>query len=266
MMKKTILLSSLVLAAMLSAAEVLLDSKENTPELWDSDKVKVEDGVNRINGNALILSRDFYPVSPEQRFRLSGQFRAATDKTGKFFFGFVPYDAEKQRIELHHVNALYQTETELAAPCAANDRVLTVKNAMNWKADPFCFIAFDAKDDFSDLPNRKLSSQGIEKVEKVDDGWKVTLKKPCGLEYPAGAKIRLQGKGSQFICSGAFSRDPGKEWSSCANMVSGLSKKGESRTQFWAGTRFVKVAILGNYMCDDKIGLNFRTIKLERLD
>jgi len=268
-MKKTIYSCSLgaVLLVSSGAAEIFFDTSAKTgTELWDNQNIKTTDNGDVIYGNNLLQSQEMYSVDALSRYRLTGKFKSATDKTGKFFFGLVPFDENKIPIELYEVNAVYETDTTLVTDCKAADKVLKVKNAVNWKVDPFVFVAFDAKPDFSDLPNRTLSGQGIAKIEKTDDGWLVTLKNPCGQNFPAGTLIRLHAKGSKYLYCGAFSRNADPDWVPVGNFISEVSQKGESRTQFWAGTKYVKVVILANYLQKEDVGLLFKEIKFEKLD
>ncbi|MEI6422859.1 MAG: hypothetical protein WCP55_11625 [Lentisphaerota bacterium] len=80
----------------------------------------------------------------------------------------MPLDDKDRQISSESVNAIAETETELAAACTAADTVIKIKKGENWAAHANNCIAFNVDDSGkkTDLPNRELSSVEITKLEK----------------------------------------------------------------------------------------------------
>lgn len=136
------------------------------------------------------------------------------------------------------------TDTELAAPARKGDTVVKVKDASQWDMlTPWGVIAFNAKDDCSDLPNRDVTQIAEKKIEKKGDVWEVTLKKPVAKDYPAGTRVRQQRFGATYLYTAGPGKKAPADWQEFSGNVQGIAPAGnpsynggtaQSRRRFWS--------------------------------
>ena len=101
------------------------------------------------------------------------------------------YSGNKRRIAPHQVNAVANTQTELVADAMKGEKSFLVKDASMWNpSKQGKLVAFNAKEDFSDLPNSALEYY-ITSVKQENGSWRVTLNRPLSKTYAAKTGIRL---------------------------------------------------------------------------
>lgn len=245
-MKKSI---SLLFAAFLGIGSGLrAEELPATPENWDW-KINNEDYAVlqkkdgnvphfRIFGPVTLLSKKLFPVNLEGRYKLSFELRGNSYTTSP---GFECFDKNQKVIDPVNVNYVIGSETTLAAPCTKGDTILKVKPAKQmWKKSPHLAIAFDTKADFSDLPNRNVTKPGIQAVRKKGAYWEITLKNPCGFDYPAGKNIRLHSAFTDSRRTGMTAAPGG--WIRRSLEPSMDFTPGQTNT-FYPGTCFVRVKL-----------------------
>ncbi len=249
---------------------------EETLLKWDADaKVLQKEWTGKINYETVdgklsavvdnksgITSKKLIPVETGKKYVLSGSFKSLGESLSKVYLGFLCYDKKKKAIQTYHSNVILDSGTELAQECKKGDKALVIKANNKWK--PGYYVAFDTKDDFSDLPNRAISSK-IAKVSTKDGNMELELSKPLHKAYPAGTKVRMHTSacGSYVytaIC-GAKIPKSAKTYSGTAT----LAKPGQMGMQYLRpGTAFVKIIILPNYgkKKDEKLLYTDLTLKV----
>ena len=175
------------------------------------------------------------PVDPGKSYRVSAFFKAAGDK-GKLrgYLGLKYYDADKNEMNYCGVWPVLGTEATLAKAVAKGDPAASVAPAA-WRTPPpwLYAVAFDVKDDLSDLPNSSVCLWG----------------RPLPRGYPAGTRIRLHrycdppGVGGVVV----------PRWTEYSFHVSGEAGRGDPNgknfdgknytPKFWNGTKYVKVVV-----------------------
>ena len=196
-MKKSIIALS---SALLFAASGLMAGEVSMISLKGNDQnfLKVFRGGVRakavteegfiIKGNGPVYSYNTEKaIDPNASYELTIKVKYVGKKKGiSFGGGFMT------NVGSGHVFCKPETVTELAEDFTKGDNELIVKDASQWKKGNF-MVAFDAKDDASDLPNKKLTKAGIVDIKKQADGtWLVELKSPeMKLEAKKGTKVRV---------------------------------------------------------------------------
>ncbi len=125
-------------------------------------------------------------------------------------------------------------------------------------------IAFNAKDDFSDLPNYEVVYK-ILKIVPEGDNMELQLSTAVKKAYPADTKVRMHTPacGSYVYTTIVGSKVP-KIWKAYSNSAV-LGKPGQMGWKFFRpGTAFVKIIILPNYAKkkDEKIAFTALTLKV----
>lgn len=199
-MKKTVLLTLAALFSSTLTAEIVLQETAASGKGNFHEPFAIKSNVDGrekaffANGGRGPYSKKVFQIDPEKYYVASVWVKAADNKPSYAYFGLISFDASGREIQSENVSSFPNTETELAAPAEPGDTVIKVKNAASWKNFTYCVVAFNVKDDKSDLPNRDLSSS-ITGIKKNEDVWEISLKKPLKNDYPAGTKIREHYKG-----------------------------------------------------------------------
>ena len=211
------------------------------------DKVS---GKSSFQGSAINIwaTSPLIEIDPSKTYQLSGSLKSIGKDKGTSYLGLIMYDAKKRLISLSVVLSRKGSFTELAADAKTGDKVLKLKNCARWdtKILKRTQVAFNSKKDYSDLPNYNLSNL-IVKLEKKGDVYEITLKSPIKKTFPTGTKVRQHySYGGYQYCAAAGKIVPDK-WTKYSAVIKGTAKTRNSMTQFWPGTKFVKVIVILNY-------------------
>ncbi len=203
-------------AVSLEAAETLYDKPESWIYEGQKEKPSCNDGVFTLKGQLHFFGRELVSVEPGKSYSVTAEIRnPKEEKLPGVCIAVVFVDDKGKPIPTREYLAMPGTETELVAPAGMTDTVLTVKANPLWKKHKHWnyVVAFDVKEDGSDLPNSKVSTN-IMDFKQDGDTVKVTLGKPLYAEFPAGTKVRLHHNGSFYLpCpKDAWYNFAGKEW------------------------------------------------------
>lgn len=185
----------LAAASALSAAEVIdLTAKD----FWRPMKsVDFSEGQMSNTGRVMYNSKKLFKFDPSKKYTL--EMDVATGKGTKhnfFLVGFLPTNEKGRGVSAYQLQCIPASYTELAADVKKGDKVIKVKDASKWIKGGY--IAFDAKADFSDIPNSKIFTGGIAGKAKDGDVWTITLSKPVNRDAAAGTFIRQHVGGGYY--------------------------------------------------------------------
>ena len=259
-MKKMLVTLPLVLSCILGAQEL-------TREQWDKKArpSKNDPAAMTFSTKTVLYSiaSPYIPVDPAKKYRLSGKFRLVNppaEKAGRLKFGIHTYDKNKRPIQPEHTTVINRTATELTAAAEYGQRSVTIANGKTWRIVPnFSYIAFNAKDDFSDLPNR--TTVAITAVKIQPDGKAVLeLKEPLNEFYAPGTKVRMHHRLAAFLYGGALNKVLSGEFQDISGEFTG-EQRGFSHNAFRQGTAFIQVVV----MLEGNGTLEFKDIKFEEV-
>lgn len=261
MMKKMFVTLPLVLSCMLGVAQEL------TKEQWDKKArpSKNDPAAMTFSTKTVLYSiaAPYIPVDPAKKYRLSGKFRLVNppaEKAGKLKFGIQTYDKNKRPIQPEHTTVINRTATTLVAAAEYGQSSVTVADGKTWRIVPnFSYIAFNVKDDFSDLPNR--STVAITAVKMQPDGKAVLeLKEPLREFYAPGTKVRMHHRLAAFLYGGALNKVLSGEFQDISGEFTG-EQRGFSHNAFRQGTAFIQVVV----MLEGNGTLEFKEVKFEEV-
>ena len=259
-MKKMLVTLPLVLSCILGAQEL-------TREQWDKKArpSKNDPAAMTFSTKTVLYSiaSPYIPVDPAKKYRLSGKFRLVNppaEKAGRLKFGIHTYDKNKRPIQPEHTTVINRTATELTAAAEYGQRSVTIANGKTWRIVPnFSYIAFNAKDDFSDLPNR--TTVAITAIKIQPDGKAVLeLKEPLNEFYAPGTKVRMHHRLAAFLYGGALNKVLSGEFQDVSGEFTG-EQRGFSHNAFRQGTAFIQVVV----MLEGNGTLEFKDIKFEEV-
>jgi len=214
-----------------------------------------------VDNRRNIISKKFTPVKAGQKYILSGSFKSLGKSPSKIYYGFICYDKKKQQISTFHSNVITNSATVLAKACKKGDKTLVIKANKKWKKGRYA-VAFNAKDNFSDLPNREIVYRVVKVIPKGAD-MELQFSAPVKKAYPAGTKVRMHSSSyGSYIYTAACGTAMPKTWKVCKGSAT-LGKPGQMGWNILRpGTAFVKVVILPNYAKKKDEKLAFKDLKL----
>ena len=209
-----------------------------------------------------------FVVDKQKKYRLYGEFRVTGvpgNKLAGFFFGFEPYSADNLPIAPEMIRPMNTGIFYLDKEVKAGDTQIVLKRS-DWKINTAHLqVAFDAKSDLSDLPNRNLSPRLVKNSGKsnADGTFSVTLSEPMKFSRPAGTAVRLHSADAMHIYNAAKNAELTDQWQSFSGVISGEAIRGAVHQQWWHGT--VSAAPIFRYTGKVIPGgvIEFRNIKVE---
>ena len=251
------------------AGEIILDATK--ADAW-SNRVKPAEGDVLTTPSAThTVSVASFDVDPAKPVKLSGEFRFV-GKMEKgpvnFCFGFRPLTAEGRVISPSTINYISRAFalTETTAAAAKGDTKIVLKDTSTWKKlNKYARLAFDAKPDFSDMPNFKLSNF-ITKVTPQEDGTSlVDFAKPLDFDVPAGTTVRVQCDSSTYIYTASTGNNKvTEEWKSYSGIIKGM-QPGAVPKAWWMGTAKANIVFF-THGPGHSGKLEFRNVKVETVD
>lgn len=234
-----------------------------------SNLKSMKDNTIHTTASAFLFSKNILAIDPTATYRLSGKFKLADgSKPALLYFGLLPHDEKGKQINSIEVQACGGTETVLAAPVKASDRMIKVKNASNWQALEVRKVAFkvDTSGAFKDLPNRNISAGGIISIRKNGSVYEVTFNAPVGIDCPVGTAVRQHENAPPYIYLASAGAQIQKDWKEFSGTIGRELKFGiNPANRWWRGTRSVKLVLLVNYAGDNSQKSLMKDVKLEKV-
>ncbi len=237
----------------------------NSPEDWTpANRISVnKDGSIAIKGMGVLFTHtEPFAVDTTAISTLSGEFKGmpGTGPKDRYYMAFLNFDKDMQRIEACEVDAEKGSETLLAADVNAKDISIRVKDGSKFKKG--MFVAFNAKSDFSDLPNRTVNRNApIVSVKKLSDGSSLlTFKRAIAYTAKKGTPLRAH-HGGWYQYSGPCGEKLPREWKKFSIDIKGTAP-GNHKKIWRPGTAFAKIIIFGAGSAKTPF-LAFRNVKFE---
>ena len=210
-----------------SAVKKILTGKVST-------KAKMTEQGIIFSGPDTLYTDKYFNIDPKAEYVI----RFTAENRGgpvRILGGFMPWNLRGE-----YVNSLPGSLTSLTHPANAGDTVLKVKDGTNWKSGKHNLVAFDAKGDFSDFPNRNLSPVGITAVS----GSKIILNQPLKKSWPAQTQIREHAypPGTYMYAASLKLKKDGK--SDCRGSLKGISSERIEKGKFWPKTSKARLILL----------------------
>lgn len=225
----------------LSAEEIFRISK---PEDFTKPAgISQKKDILEVKGAASLYSAETLKLDPAKKYKLSGEFRLQSGAPVQVRLGYIPLGQRNRGIYPLYVNAVPNTETEITVPVQRGNKSITVKDASKWKnSNALCYVAFNVKDDYSDLPNYSVIPIEKNGIRQSGDVWEITLKQPMKTNNQEGTKVRQHIDGSTCIWNTGIAT-LNDRWAVRTGLLSGMVKNGVSSNKLWPGTRAVRVHI-----------------------
>ena len=192
-------------------------------------------GVLTLNGNAnRAVSRQVIELDANATYKISAKI-TVDKKLNQVIFGVIPVSRQNYDIYYRNANgAKKDTLTTLAEAYQKGMTTIVLKDNPAWKGTGW--VAFNAKEDMSDLPNFTIVY--FKKFERKDGKIYINLAKAYNRSYAAGTQVRLHVDGATYPYTSIIRKGlPGKL------DVSGMIGK-DAKVKFPVGTVGFKALIM----------------------
>lgn len=180
---------------------------------WNNSvgKARFEGGKIFTSGRTMLSSRTSFIPDPDKSYTVTMDVEAPADikKTSLLLVGFIPCDENDRGLAPWHIQAIPGTFTKIAVDAKKGDTSIVVKDASKWKKFSTSYVVVNAKEDFSDIPNRSPGGYNVKKIEKSGENWVVTFGSAIKRDLPAGTCVRQHKNDGYFYVFGPiyFSRN-----------------------------------------------------------
>ena len=240
--KLTVGILSAASICMLSAQEIF--SMSEPADFPPAKRITKTEDAFLVKGNSYLFSAKNLILDPAKKYQISGEFSQKGGKPMTVYLGFASYDGKGRLIDARKVNVNKNSLTEVAEDAKKGDKVIKVKDASKWNTKtPHSYIAFGAKEDFTDLPNGDLAATAKPNAQKNGEVWEILLRKPLAKDIAAGTAVRQQFDGASYIYAAGAVKLSDK-WVTRKGTISGIAPVGNVSNKMWKGTEKVKVLIL----------------------
>jgi hypothetical protein len=190
-------------------------------------------------------------INPSKKYELKGWFRSnATNMNSTLYFGFVPYDSLGRQIQPQYVYVRVGSNTTIYTSFNSNSMTINLTGS----CAPILigdYLAFNANDDYSDLPNMNLSNRvnlttakaGYCEVRFHNSSKGLTN---VNVSASAGTKVRAQYLSGNFMYRGAVNKIVPNIWTQYIANISGFSAYADNPLNFWPGVNNVSVMVYTN--------------------
>lgn len=184
-------------------------------------------------------------VDPKAVYVVSGEFKSLKkDPKQLLFFGLGCMDQKMTHIGSCEVLVFPGTETTVVKDTPRGSTTILVKDASQWpKRNQAHILGFNVKANYADLPNRNFSGN-IMKVEKVPEGYQLTLRYGLPRAVKANTPVRLHSHGpGRNFCAAHYAKVNWEGWKTFSGKISTIVPHGAPLNKFWRSTAYARVVI-----------------------
>ena len=179
-----------------------------------------ENGVYNVSFQVHLFCQHTFKIQPGKKYSFYAEVRSDHEIRGYLHAAVVLCDSIRKKVPaMAYVTAPVDTMTQLVQPTTEKQNFIIVKNNPKWLEQykkGYGVVAFNAKQDLSDLPNSKYSTK-ITSITPEGENLKVTFEKNLYEEFQAGTNVRLH-KTSGFYKTIEYVF-PNKEWKKIGGVI-----------------------------------------------
>ena len=259
-----VIVGALLMASGVFAKEKVLfnwSAKDWSGKGFEAENVDGKSCLVTIKGSGnKLISKRWFPVEAGKKYILAGTFKSLGKVASTVHYGFACYDQSKRYIPPRYVRVVKDSATILVKSCKAGDKKLIIATNNKWKANQT--VAFNVKNDFSDIPNREVSFN-ILKVVPRGENMEIQLSRGVSKAYFSGTKLRVHAGGSSYTWTACRGKTISHSWESYTGTAS-IGKIGqEGAVYLLPGTAFVKLGIVANYKLEGDVKLAITDLTLK---
>ena len=244
------LFTKLTVAAVAAAGSVLIGAEVidlTNKDLWLPMKnVEFSEGKMVNNGRAMFRSKKLIAIDPAKKYTFKMTIAAPeAQKSSYMLWGLFPANAKGQLLTARTLQSYPGTFTTVVEAAPKGATAVKVKDGSKWSKSTSGLIAFDAKEDNSDIPTGKIIPCSVKDIKKEGDVWVLTLRKPLTRALAANAAIRQHSDGGYYYFG---ARMIGKNPVTAKTTVTGQAPHGHYTTKgFHPGMKYAYLVILSDW-------------------
>lgn len=237
-------------SSFLSSPGKILFTKNN---LITSSSTISEADTNLISvtgKQSIILSSKKIFVN-DNTFSTSATIKNIGENAVRIYMGYAVYT--KDKIKLDPRNYPYNNINKVLSVVSSSkgDKTIVVDSYTDWTKN--CFLALNAKEDMSDIPNTVFVGGRIVDMKKLENGQaEITLEKPLDSTIKEGTTLRVHGPGGAFLYTQIKTLQPEEEYSFSSSIQKDESFLQYTPKAFSRGVYFVIPLIL-SYSVDPSL-------------
>ena len=181
----------------------------------------------------------------ENTVKTSVTIKNTGKKTTRVHIGYSAYS--KDDILLWGCNYPYKNINKVLNVVSSEDgsAKITVDSFPEWTKN--CFLALNAREDLSDIPNTSLAAGKIIDIKKLPDGRaEITMDQPVKKALKQGEKVRINGLRGAYLYTSSKELQPGEEETFTSSIQKDDNMIQYSVNALSRGVYYVKPLILSN--------------------
>ncbi|MBR4676203.1 MAG: hypothetical protein IKP00_17235 [Victivallales bacterium] len=200
--------------------KILLNAPGDWARQGQKPIMEIPDGIFSVSNQVHFFCTHTFKLQPGKKFSFYAEVRSDDEIKGPLHAAVVLCDKTRKHIPaMCCVVAPGDTMTQLVQPTTEKQNFIIVKNNPKWLElykQGFGVVAFNARQDLSDLPNSNYSTK-ITDITPDEENLRVTFEKELYEEFPAGTNVRLH-KTSGFYKTIEYVF-PNKEWRKIGGVI-----------------------------------------------
>lgn len=189
---KSIVAAIAFAALSLSAAEVInLTEKGALKRVLGKGDIVYGENQFTVPGWTMLELPKLIKIDPAKKYTVKMTLVGNPQKRVSIYIGYNPSSSKKGGGAAQIWQGAQKSFTQLTRDAKKGDKVIYVKDAKGWiKTASYASIAFNAKEDGSDLPNKELYASNILSVKQEGEEWAIEFKTPLRKNIPANTGVR----------------------------------------------------------------------------
>ena len=199
------------------------------------------DSFSMTGKNSQALSRIFI-LTGDTVFKSSITIKNTGNIPTHIYVGYQSFNENKVFLRRYHFPYNDASEMPTVISSKEGSKIVIVDSYPEWKKG--CYLALDAKDDLSDIPNTKIAPGKITQINKLEDGRAEIVFDTDQKAIKPGTKVRIHGFGGEYIYTNNKVLQPGEEETFVSEIKKDNNVLEYSQTAFSIGTFYVKPVVL----------------------
>ena len=164
----------------------------------NSKMIDVDGNISVTGKNTVIFVNKKFILSSNNTIHSSVKIKNTGETPTQIYIGYKMFSKDSTPLDAR--NYPYNDTNKLLKVISSEDNsnTIIVDSMPEWAKG--CFIAMNAEEDLSDIPNMTLSEGRIQEVRELSDGHaEITMDKPFKKALPQNTAIRIHGRGNNYL-------------------------------------------------------------------
>ena len=182
----------------------------------DKDSVTLSNGAVFVGDSFTVTGKNSQIISDKRILSSNNTFTTSVKVKNigngniRLYVGFMTCSNRGVKLDSRHFPYKENSKVLKVVSAEKGSNKMIVDSYQEWIKN--CFIAMDAKEDLSDIPNTSLVEGRLVEMKELENcQGEITLNKPLKNAIIAGTNVRIQGKGGDYLYTNFKVLKPGEE-------------------------------------------------------